>query len=264
MKAVITDIERASVHDGPGIRTVVFFKGCPLHCVWCHNPECIASEPEVMLYPEKCIGCGQCDKGCYSGARVICGRVMNEDEIFAQILLDKDYYNKDGGVTFSGGEPMLHREAVAVLADMCRENGIGTAIETSLIIFDEAVLKKMDLVMCDFKIWDSAKHEKYTGVSNEKIKENFKKLDALGIPFIARTPIIPGINDTKEEIGAIRDFLKGFKNITAYELLPYHPLGESKKKALGQEELRFEVPKKEKMEELKHYADLSRQIKQYA
>lgn len=256
MKATVTDIERASIHDGPGIRTVVFFKGCPLRCEWCHNPECINPKPEVMLYPEKCIGCGQCDKGCYTGARVICGKEMTEDEIFAEILLDRDYYENGGGVTFSGGEPMLHKDAVSLLADMCHENGIGTAIETSMIIWDEVVFKKMDLVMCDFKIWDDEKHIKYTGVSNTKIKEHFKKLDALGIPFIARTPIIPGINDTKEEISAIRDFLKTLKNTAGYELLPYHPLGVSKLAALGKEKLRFTQPDKEKMEELKHYANL--------
>ena len=142
---------------------------------------------------------------------------------------------------------------------MCKKEGVGTGIETSLIIFDEQILKKMDIVMCDFKIWDSDKHKKYTGVGNEIIKENFKKLDALGVPFIARTPVIPGINDSKEEIGAIRDFLAESKNIVRYELLPYHPLGISKAKALGREQERFTTPGKEKMEELKAYADLQRQ-----
>ena len=257
--SVVTDIERASVHDGPGIRTVVFFKGCPLECAWCHNPECISPNPEMMFYPEKCIGCGQCEKGCYSGAKVMCGREMTDEEIMKEILSDRDYYGTDGGVTFSGGEPMMQKEAVGRLADMCKKEGVGTGIETSLIIFDEQILKKMDIVMCDFKIWDSDKHKKYTGVGNEIIKENFKKLDALGVPFIARTPVIPGINDSKEEIGAIRDFLAESKNIVHYELLPYHPLGISKAKALGREQERFTTPGKEKMEELKAYADLQRQ-----
>lgn len=257
--SIVTDIERASVHDGPGIRTVVFFKGCPLSCAWCHNPECIAKGPEMMLYPEKCIGCGQCAKGCYSGARVMCGRCMTDGEIMKEILSDRDYYGNDGGVTFSGGEPMMQKETVARLADMCKKEGIGTGIETSLIIFDEKVFEKMDIVMCDFKIWDSEKHKRYTGAGNEQIKENFKRLDALGVPFIARTPIIPGINDSKEEIGSIRDFLSDCKNAVRYELLPYHPLGISKAKALGREQEKFQVPGKEKMEELKAYADLQRQ-----
>lgn len=257
MKAIVTDIQRASVHDGPGLRTTVFFKGCPLNCIWCHNPECISPKPEMMFYPEKCIGCGQCDKGCYSKARVLCGKTMTENEIMRQILLDKDYY-EGGGVTFSGGEPMLQKDMVSLLCDMCRNEKIGTAIETSLIIFDEAVLKKMDIVMCDFKIWDNEKHKKYTVVSNEKIKENFKKLDSIGVPFIARTPVIPGINDTKEEISSIKSFLAQFKNIIKYELLPYHPLGVTKQKALGREEVRFPLPDKKKMEELNIYADLSR------
>lgn len=257
--SIVTDIERASVHDGPGIRTVVFFKGCPLNCAWCHNPECIAKEPEMMFYPEKCIGCGQCAKGCYSGAKVMCGKDMTDEEIMGEILSDRAYYGNDGGVTFSGGEPMWQKDAVSRLADMCKKEGVGTAIETSMIIFDEKVFKKMDLVMCDLKIWDSDKHKKYTGVGNEVIKENIKKLDRLGIPFIVRTPVIPGVNDGKEEIGKIRGFLSGFSNVVRYELLAYHPLGISKAHALGREQEKFTSPGKEKMEELKTYADLQRQ-----
>lgn len=257
--SVVTDIERASVHDGPGIRTVVFFKGCPLSCAWCHNPECIAKEPEMMFYPEKCIGCGQCAKGCYSGAKVMCGKEMTDGEIMKEILSDRAYYGNGGGVTFSGGEPMMQKESVSRLADMCRREGIGTAIETSLIIFDEEVLKKMDIVMCDLKIWDSEKHKKYTGVGNESIKENFKKLNALGVPIIARTPIIAGVNDGKEEIGAIKGFLSELSNVVRYELLAYHPLGISKAHALGREQESFVPPGKEKMKELKTYADLQRQ-----
>jgi pyruvate formate lyase activating enzyme len=115
IKAIVTEIERSSFEDGPGLRTVVFFKGCPLHCKWCHNPECIKKEPQIMFYPEKCIGCGMCDKGCFAGAKVLCGKEMTDSEIFKQILLDKDYYAKDGGVTFSGGEPMLHPQMLKQL-----------------------------------------------------------------------------------------------------------------------------------------------------
>lgn len=255
-RSIVADIQRSSVHDGPGIRTTVFFKGCPLSCMWCHNPECIDPTPQIMHYPEKCIGCGLCDKGCFSGAKVICGKEMTAEEIFAEILLDKPNYGKTGGVTFSGGEPLVYPKILKELISLCKKDEINTAIETSLYLFDEEILRSVGFIMADIKIWDNGKHKKYTGVSNETIKENFKRLDTLNVPFVARTPIIPDINDTPEEISAIKDFLKRLKNITQYELLPYHPLGVSKQRALGITENRFEIPKKERMEELRRYADL--------
>ena len=154
LKAIVTEIERSSFEDGPGLRTVVFFKGCPLHCKWCHNPECISPEPQMMFYPEKCIGCGLCEKGCFAGAKVLCGKEMTAEEIFSQILLDKDYYVKDGGVTFSGGEPMMQPQMLKSLILKCKSAGIKTAIETSLCIFDCEVLSQIDFVMADFKILD--------------------------------------------------------------------------------------------------------------
>lgn len=256
IKAIITEIERSSFEDGPGLRTVVFFKGCPLHCKWCHNPECIKKEPQIMFYPEKCIGCGMCDKGCFAGAKVLCGKEMTDEEIFKQILLDKDYYANDGGVTFSGGEPMLYPEMLKSLISKCKEAGIKTAVETSLCIFNEEIFGSLDFVMADFKIFNNEKHIKYVGINNEIIKENFKKLDKLGIPFLVRTPIISGVNDTIEEISAIRDFLSQFNNIVDYELLPYHPLGVAKQKALGIPVTQFQIPTDAQMEALKEYAKL--------
>lgn len=256
LKAIVTEIERSSFEDGPGLRTVVFFKGCPLHCKWCHNPECIKKEPQMMFYPEKCIGCGMCEKGCFAGAKVICGKEMTDEEIFKQILLDKDYYANDGGVTFSGGEPMIYPEMLKSLISKCKQAGIKTAIETSLCIFNDEILSSLDFVMADFKIFDNEKHIEYVGIDNEVIKENFKKLDKLGVPFLVRTPIIPGVNDTKEEISAIKDFLKQFKNIKGYELLPYHPLGVTKQKALGLPITQFQIPTDAQMEVLKEYAKL--------
>jgi len=233
--AIIADIQRASIHDGPGYRTTIFFKGCPLKCAWCHNPECIDFKPQIMNYPEKCIGCGQCDKGCFSGAKVVCGKEMTTDEVLRQILIDKDYYGENGGVTFSGGEPMAHKEFLYELIEKCKINGINTAIETSLIYFDEEILKSVDLVMADFKIWDEESHIKYTGVSNKNIIENFKKLDSLDISYIVRTPVIEGVTDIEE----IEEFLKTLKNMTKHEKLKYHPLGIEKAKALGLEQERF-------------------------
>ena len=259
LTAIVTEIERSSYEDGPGLRTVVFFKGCPLHCVWCHNPECISREPQLMVYPEKCIGCGMCEKGCFSGAKILCGKEMTDDEIFRQLLLDKDYYSKDGGVTFSGGEPLLFPEMLKSLIKKCKTEGIKTAAETSLCIFNREILASLDFVMADFKIWDNEKHQKFVGIDNEIIKNNFKKLDSLNIPFLVRTPIIPGINDSKEEIENIANFLKQFKNVVSYELLPYHPLGVTKQKSLGIEPTEFSVPTDSQMEVLKKYANLSRQ-----
>lgn len=258
-KAVVADIQRASLHDGPGLRTTVFFKGCALKCVWCHNPECIQRQPQTLWYPEKCIGCNMCDAGCFSGAKVVCGREMTAQEIFTEILADKPNYGDAGGVTFSGGEPMLYPEMLRELIALCKKEGISTAIETSLFLFDGEIFKSLDHILADFKIFDSEKHKRFTGVSNTGIKENFQRLDALNVPFVVRTPVIPGINNTREEITAIREFLCTLRNIQRYELLPYHPLGVSKQAALGLPETRFAIPAKAEMEELRKYADLCRQ-----
>ena len=251
--AVVTDIQRCTTEDGPGLRTTVFFKGCPLHCVWCHNPECIDPEPQMLHYPEKCIGCGRCAEGCYTGAKAVCGKEMTVEEIMAEIMQDQPYYGKEGGVTFSGGEPLLQRGFLIKLLDACRQKGIHTAVETSLCIYDEEVFRRLDLIMADLKIWDSARHRQYTGIPNEQIKENFKRINALGLPIIARTPVIPGIEQNIPEIAA---FLKGLDNVRRYELLPYHPLGEEKRAALGLEPLSLEIPSKELMKELNQYVFL--------
>lgn len=250
-KGIVADIERASIHDGHGTRTVVFFKGCPLSCRWCHNPECISPKPQTLFYPEKCIGCGQCDKGCFSGAKVICGKEMTADELLTEVVRDKPYYINGGGVTFSGGEPLYQREFLGECVDLCRKNNIGCAAETSLIYFDEQIFKKLDFVMADLKVWDSGIHREYTGVDNEIIKDNFKRLNSLNIPIIARTPIVPGI---KQGIDKISEFLKSLENVERYELLPYHPLGNEKRHALGEEPDGFSVPSKEFMKELEKYA----------
>lgn len=248
---MIADIQRASIHDGSGIRTTVFFKGCPLSCRWCHNPECIGFEKEILFYPEKCIHCGMCSKGCFSGARVVCGKEMSADDILSEITLDVPYYGADGGVTFSGGEPLAQNEFLSECIDKYKEKNINCAVETSLIYYDEEIFKKLDFVMADLKIWNSALHKKYTGVGNESITENFKRLNTIGIPIIARTPVIPEIN---QEIDKISEFLKTLDNVKKYELLPYHPLGNSKRKALGQKPDGFSVPTKEYMKELEKYA----------
>ena len=247
----IADIQRASLHDGPGIRTTVFFKGCPLQCAWCHNPECISPDVQTLFYPDKCIGCGRCAEGCFAGARVTCGRDVTVDELMEEILQDEVFYANGGGVTFSGGEPMLQKDFLHAVIDRCKEKGIHCAIETSLVIFDAPLLQKLDLVMADIKIWDSRLHKQYTGVGNERIKTNFEWLNGLGVPIHARTPLIPEI---EQGIPQISQFLKGLSSVKKYELLPYHPLGIEKAEALQIEQRRFSVPDKELLNEVEQYA----------
>lgn len=254
-KGLIADIQRSSIHDGPGMRTTVFFKGCPLNCQWCHNPECIGFETQILFYSEKCIKCGMCDSGCYSGARVLCGREYTAHELLDEVLRDKAYYGAEGGVTFSGGEPLAQSDFLSEITDLCKAEKINCAVETSMIFYSHEIFEKFDLIMADLKIWDNEIHRLYTGLGNEKIKEHFKMLDRLNIPIIMRTPVIPGI---KQEIDKISMFSKELKNVIQYELLPYHPLGEAKRRALGVEMKNFEVPSKEYMEELSEYAYIRR------
>ena len=255
--ALVTEIQRFSIHDGPGIRTTVFLKGCPLSCLWCHNPECISFQQEQLYYPEKCIGCGCCDLGCFSGAKVNCGKEMTVSEVLDQVLFDKPYYKNGGGITVSGGEPLCQPVFVESLLTECKRQNLHTAIETSMYRYDERVLKVCDLIMADIKIFNDECHRKYTGVSNQDILRNIQAADKLGIPMIIRTPIIPGINDSAENVKNTADFVRKLKNVIHYELLPYHPLGLSKAKALGVKTTQFLIPTKEKMGELRQYADLS-------
>ena len=254
--AMIFDIQRSGMHDGPGIRTVVFFKGCPLRCRWCHNPEGIDPVPQILHYPDKCIGCGRCAEGCYTGARTLCGREMTVGEVLEPILADQPYYGTRGGVTLSGGEPQMQADFALELTRACHQNGVGVAVETSMALYREDLLREMDLIIADIKVWDTARHREYVGVGNEAILEHIRRADALGVPLLFHTPVIPGVNDTEAEITAIRDFVRGLKNAVGYELLPYHPFGIDKQKALGRESTRFPEPDAEKMAKLRACAVL--------
>jgi len=139
MTALVTEIQRFSIHDGPGIRTTVFLKGCPLNCAWCHNPECISFDKEEFFYPEKCIGCGKCNEGCFAGARVPCGKEMTPEEVLREVLEDKAYYGKEGGLTVSGGEPLAHRDFTLSLIRLAKDAGIGVGVETTLYRFDREI-----------------------------------------------------------------------------------------------------------------------------
>lgn len=251
--AVIADIQRFSLHDGPGIRTTVFLKGCNLNCAWCHNPETIAFQPEYLLKPEKCIHCGGCAEGCFAGARVLCGRERTVGDVLAEVLLDKPYYGEDGGLTISGGEPLCQPRFTAELLRACREKGVHGALESNLSLpwsTAEPVLREARLLMADLKLWDSAAHERWTSRPNDTTKENLQAAARMGLPVLLRTPVIPGVNDTREEIAAIARFAAGLETLVCYELLPYHPLGLAKGSLEGYTPHRFEKPTQQHMKEL--------------
>lgn len=246
--AVIFDIQRCGLRDGPGVRTVVFFKGCPLRCRWCHNPEGWDGNPQTLYYPEKCISCGGCADGCYTGARTLCGTEMSVQDVMRPVLADKPYYGIEGGVTLTGGEPQWQADFALALTAACREQGVSVAIETSMAVYRPDLLVQMDWIIADIKIWDDARHREYTGVGNAAILEHIRRADTLGVPMLIRTPIIPTINDTAEEIAAIRDFVKTLRHAVGYELIPYHPFGLDKAQAMGVDMFRYPEPTKEQME----------------
>lgn len=262
-KAMIFDIQRNSFVDGPGIRTTVFFKGCNLRCKWCHNPESQSFDKQMMFYKDKCTGCGKCREVCpnhlkkcdFCGkcelycpaeARKICGREYTSDEVLAEVIKDKAFYdNSGGGVTFSGGECMLQLDFLREILEKCKSEGIHTAVDTAGNVpwkSFEKILPFTDLFLYDIKAFGAELHRKGTGVSNELILENLKNLSGRA-DIIVRIPVIGGYNDNDEEIRQIADFLKQIKIIKA-ELLPYHAMGEHKYTALGRNTESFNVPNK--------------------
>jgi pyruvate formate lyase activating enzyme len=269
----IFNIQRFSIHDGPGIRTTVFLKGCPLRCFWCHNPEGLRKPVEIQFHGARCIGCRDCVTACRHGAQILdergrvydrtrcvacgdcvavcfaealqqAGRVVRVEEVVEEVLRDRAFYaNSGGGVTLSGGEPLLQPAfALAVLA-ACRQAGIHTALETTTCCAWETLepaLPVTDLWMVDIKHLDPEKHRAATGVSNERILANIRRLAAAGKPVVFRIPVVPGVNDTVEEIAAIASFVRGLSALRAddgaglsLELLPFHRLAEDKYASLG-------------------------------
>ena len=266
IRGIVTNIQRFSVHDGPGIRTTVFMKGCNLHCFWCHNPEDINRKPEIQFFAERCIFCGACADVCAHGAHilsggahlllrercvacgacveacfarglVLAGRTLTVEEAVGEIVQDCAFYaSSGGGLTLSGGEPLLQLEFARAILKSCREKGIHTAIETAANFpwsRIASILPYVDLVMMDIKHMDSQRHRACTGVSNRRVLENATRLGGQPQPLIVRTPIIPGVNDSEAEIAAIAGFTATLPNLLYYELLPYHPMAESKYRSLG-------------------------------
>ena len=263
LSAMIFDIERNSYVDGPGIRTTVFFKGCPLSCVWCHNPESQSFEKQMMFYKNKCIGCGKCrevcpnhlkscdfcgncELYCPADARKICGKEYTIDEVLKEIVKDKPFYeNSSGGVTLSGGEPLAQYDFTLELLQKAKENGIHTAVETCGYAEKSKILeiaKYVDLFLFDCKETDPELHKKYTGVDNKVILENLKALSDAGSKINLRCPIIPGFNDRAEHFKGISEIADKFSGIEHIEIEPFHPLGESKYSALGRKYANIKTP----------------------
>lgn len=243
MKAVISDIKRFAVHDGDGIRTTVFFKGCPLKCVWCHNPESIDFKPQIAYYKNKCIGCGECKRkdfspnDCLGGAKVLYGKEMSIGELLPLLLEDKDFYEtSSGGVTISGGECLCQAVFCAELLKALKEYGINTAVDTCGFVPKEnidKVLPYTDVFLYDIKAIDEDVHIKCTGKPNDLILENIKYIDSCGKDIEVRIPYVPEYNST--QIDKIAEFLKPLKNIKKVKVLPYHNFAGSKYEALGME-----------------------------
>lgn len=262
MQGTIFDIQHCSVSDGPGVRTTVFLKGCPLHCRWCHNPESQSSKPQLMFYRHKCTACGsclvcrarslsdgrllldrsrcelcgRCVNACPSGANELCGRKASVGEIIAEVAEDKPFYRSDGGMTLSGGEPSMQPEFSLSLLRAARDEGIGCAIETcgfgEQSFFEEAASLGA-LFLFDLKAIDPELHCRLTGAPNGPIHENLERLFALGADIILRLPIIPGANDSADALEKMCGFLKSRSGkYRRAELIPYHALGVSKEEAL--------------------------------
>jgi len=256
----ILNIQRCCTDDGPGIRTTVFLKGCPLHCIWCHNPESQAKRHEIMYDSRKCfacgrcvvvchkkchsletmhkferkmcIGCGACAKVCPTGALELYGKSVTVDEAYVEVARDKVFYETSGGgVTISGGEPLFQPEFTAELLRKCRENGIHTAIETSGFANEKAlftVLEHCDLVLFDIKETDEERHKQYTGVSLTTILRNLKLINDKKIPFIIRAPIIPTLNDRESHFKSLKTIRESMEFCQGIQIMPYHRIGSYK------------------------------------
>lgn len=253
---LVFNLMHFSLHDGPGIRTTVFLKGCPLRCRWCHNPESQSPKPEILYNKECCVRCGDCARACPNGAlrleqqllfdstlcqrcgacadaclisaRQLAGHWMTVPEVMAEVLKDQVFFDESGGgVTLSGGEPLFQPVFAEMLLAACQARGIRTTLDTSGFADSDVlrrVSKHVDLFLYDLKVMDSKRHQRFTGVKNELILQNLKMLAELGRAIIVRVPLIPGVNDDNGNFDAMTEFLTplGLRNI---DLLPYHKLG---------------------------------------
>lgn len=279
----ISKVQRFSVDDGPGIRSTVFLKGCNLRCEWCHNPENIAREPELQFTSERCAFCGRCQVACpeevhsveqdvhlinrgrceRSGycasvcpnlALELIGKTVSAEALCAELLKDADFYESSGGgVTFSGGEPMLQHRALRQVLGLCKERGLHTAIDTAGDVpfssFQE-VMPCTDLFLYDLKCFTSSLHESHIGVSNARILRNACLLGEHGASLIVRVPLIAGINDSEREMARLASFISSVDGVELCQLLPYHDYGVGKYATLGKNASEFRAPDEERLQDI--------------
>lgn len=273
LTGVVFGIQRFSIHDGPGIRTTVFLKGCNVNCRWCHNPEGISLKPVIGYTASKCVGCGGCAEVCPHGchsmtdgehhfdrtACVACGKCvqvcpahalelfgkrMTADEVMQVIVKDRRYYRREGGVTLSGGEALLQKDFVLELLRRCQAEGIPCALETNGVHRFETlreVMPYVDLFLLDYKATDPEVHREYVGCGNELVLQNLQKLVENGAKVLLRCPIIPGVNDNMAHFDAIAALTRRFPALLGAEILPYHKLGVSKAKRIDAYYQEFEM-----------------------
>ncbi len=261
---LVFDIQRFSLHDGPGIRTTVFLKGCPMRCLWCHNPESLSDKPEIAFYKAKCIDCGRCAEACPNQAlgpgdrridRAKCracgecvracpaealqmiGRLSTLSQTLDEVMRDEPFYaSSGGGVTISGGEPLHQYEFSYSLLAACKRQGLHTAVETSGLGSWEKVkglAAVTDLFLYDVKVVDPKKHKKLCRSENSVIVDNARKLAQDGVRIIYRTPIIPGLNDSADDLRNLGELILSLPGEPKLELMPYHSIGSGKYEALG-------------------------------
>jgi len=230
-----------------------FFKGCPLSCVWCHNPESQSPRRELLVYPHKCVGCGRCagvtedteDFTCYHGAKELCGKETTVDEVLEEVMKDQPFYETSGGgITLSGGEPLYQAEFAEALLSEAKKRGLHTAVETAGLIKTDTLLRlaeHIDLFLFDYKETDPVRHKDYTGVDNRLILENLRALSKAGKPIILRCPIIPGYNDREEHYKGITAMANELATVKEINIEPYHSLGDGKYEAEGRTATKIET-----------------------
>jgi pyruvate formate lyase activating enzyme len=288
-KGIIFDIKRYAIHDGPGIRTTVFLKGCPLQCQWCQNPEGIESMPEILLRSkrcaedcdacvpacpqgaiskngtsvefdtERCDFCRKCEEACVYDALEVVGREVTVNDALEEIERDLVFFEESGGgITFSGGEPLMQIDFVEALLTEIKQKNIHTTLDTSgYVAFAdlERISGQVDLFLYDLKVMDDERHKEYTGVSNTIILENLRKLSKKETPVNVRIPLISGINDNEQSVESLAEYLKTLKNIKHINLLPYHRGGCEKYKNLRKEDAlkTFQPPANDRIDKIKQF-----------